>query len=243
MSNRAIDGYGLTTADKQAWWEFIERYFPDYYEGAKFYYSGEHDPNLEPDYVPQDMDINDYLAEFRGLPRIKTDITRHTITVNGVDKAKYLDNNAWYEKRLYFEKLKRTPAFKKWKVRQYECQQGRCAWCRKPIDLYDTETHMDHVMPLLWWGTNDFNNLVMSCAVCNREKSASVSGYHGAKGAMGENQKPDWIKPNEYATYFDSHPEIINAQVGAINLGDDNSIFDDDNGDNGGDDGPLSPRF
>ena len=44
-----IDDFELTMADKQAWWEFIEHYHPDYYKWAKFYYSGEHDPDLEPD--------------------------------------------------------------------------------------------------------------------------------------------------------------------------------------------------
>lgn len=211
-----IDDFELTMADKQAWWEFIEHYHPDYYEWAKFYYSGEHDPDLEPDYVPQDMDINDYLVEFKGLPRISTDTYRHTIMVNGVDKAKYLDHDSWYKKRLTFARLKRTPAFRSWKDEQFKAQYGRCAWCRKPLDLHSEDTHVDHIIPLLWWGNNTFNNLVLSCADCNMEKSARVSGYHGAKGALGENQKPTWIRPNRYTNYFDSHLEIIKDQVAKI---------------------------
>ena len=217
-NNKPFDDYGLTKADTQAWWEFIERYYPDYFKWAKFYYSGEHDPELEPDYVPQNMDINDYLAEFKGLPRIMTDKRRSTITVDGKDVKKYLNHEAWYEKRLFFARLKKTPAFKKWKVAQFEAQSGRCAWCRKPIDLYDIKTHVDHILPLLWWGTNDFNNLVLSCADCNMEKSASTSGYHGAKGALGENKKPDWVKPNSYADYFDSHQDMVKEQVDKVDV-------------------------
>lgn len=185
-SNKRLDDYGLTHADKQAWWEYIEHFQPEYYEGAKFYYSGKHDPNLEPDYVPQDMDINDYLAEFKGLPRIKTDSARGVILVNGNAVKRYLGHSQWCEKRLYFARLKQTPAFKRWKDTQYACQDGKCAWCCKHIDLYSPQTHVDHILPLLWWGTNEFSNLVLSCDDCNMEKAANTAGYHGAKGLLAK---------------------------------------------------------
>lgn len=213
-----FDDFELTTADKQAWWEYIEKCHPKYYEKAIFYYSGEHDPRLEPDYVPQDMDINDYLVNFWNLPRISTNKQRNTITVNGIDAEKYLNNEDWRKKRLFFAKLKKTGAFMNWKTKQYDCQFGKCAWCKKAIDLHSPETHVDHIMPLLWYGTNEFRNLVLSCAVCNTDKAASIDGYHGAKGAFGENQMPDWIKFNPLTSYYDSRPDMIKAQVGAVAL-------------------------
>ena len=110
--------------------------------------------------------------------------------------------NRWKIKRAAFEEQKKTPFFCDWKREQYSCQFGKCAWCRKPIDLHSPNTHVDHIKPLIWWGTNDYNNLVLACKECNEEKGDNQFGWAGAKGVNGENRKPCWIKPNRCCKNF-----------------------------------------
>lgn len=51
---------------------------------------------------------------------------------------------------------------------QYKRQKGRCFWCRTELDRY----HVDHVMPIAAGGTNDPENIVVSCPSCNLSKSS-----------------------------------------------------------------------
>ncbi len=108
----------------------------------------------------------------------------------------------WEIKRAAFEEQKKTPFFKDWKREQYQCQYGKCAWCRKSIDLHSPDTQVDHIKPLMWWGTNEYDNLVLACKECNEEKGDSQFGWAGAKGMPGENRKPAWIRPNRCCRNF-----------------------------------------
>jgi len=66
-----------------------------------------------------------------------------------------------------------------------------CFWCGKiPDDFYPSRIisiekgktitwHIDHLYPVSWGGTNDLDNLVLSCPKCNRRKHAN---YWGDKG-------------------------------------------------------------
>ena len=110
----------------------------------------------------------------------------------------------WKTKREEFEKQKETPFFKDWKREQWFCQYQRCAWCRKHIELYSPETHVDHIKPLMWWGTNEYTNLVLSCKECNIQKGDSKVGWNGAKGIPGENSKPNWIEQNRCCKNFNN---------------------------------------
>ena len=50
-------------------------------------------------------------------------------------------------------------------------QKGRCWWCTK---LIKKQPHADHRIPLAKGGTNDVGNIVISCAACNKSKSAKM---------------------------------------------------------------------
>lgn len=89
------------------------------------------------------------------------------------------------QKRREFEKLKRTSSFKTWKVAQLKIQNDRCAYCRISLRRENIVTHIDHVQPLFYEGSNDFNNLVLSCRRCNVKKWIS-----------DKRVVPDWIKNN-----------------------------------------------
>ena len=56
----------------------------------------------------------------------------------------------------------------------------RCYWCDKVMADYPPGTNpqpddcrtVDHVIPLCYHGTNDFDNLVWACYECNNDRSA-----------------------------------------------------------------------
>lgn len=47
----------------------------------------------------------------------------------------------------------------------------KCSYCGR--DLYPQTATVDHVVPLSKGGTNDYENLRLSCARCNRDKGSS----------------------------------------------------------------------
>lgn len=64
--------------------------------------------------------------------------------------------------------------------RLYDLQDGRCAYCG--ITLYD-EYHVDHVVPLARGGSNDPDNLALSCALCNlSKKDKTVAEWQEVRG-------------------------------------------------------------
>lgn len=46
----------------------------------------------------------------------------------------------------------------------------KCAWCA--TELTDTKATVDHVLPYSQGGTNRIENLVLSCARCNRARGS-----------------------------------------------------------------------
>lgn len=53
---------------------------------------------------------------------------------------------------------------------QFRSQNGLCWWCEKSLSRY----HVDHVIPLSRGGSNDPQNLVISCPSCNDSKGAKL---------------------------------------------------------------------
>lgn len=49
----------------------------------------------------------------------------------------------------------------------YEIQDGRCCYCGMP---FDDDYQIDHVMPLSRGGTNNPDNIALSCSTCNFAK-------------------------------------------------------------------------
>jgi 5-methylcytosine-specific restriction endonuclease McrA len=56
--------------------------------------------------------------------------------------------------------------------RMYKSQNGRCWYCL--CDLKNTGYHIDHRIPLSRDGTNQLNNLCLSCPKCNLSKGAKL---------------------------------------------------------------------
>lgn len=188
--------YRLTDADRDAWWSYLERELPKNYVLAKQRKTG-HDPYLEGLCSPLQIDVNDYF-EIYDLPRVTA--TNREIRVNGKVVEHYRDGESYKRLREEFDKLHETEEYHTWKKYQHGISQcGLCAWCRKPIqNCYDGSAEVDHIVPLLHFGTNDARNLVVACKECNQEKKADTEGWNGGKGVPGPNSKPLWIKPNIY---------------------------------------------
>lgn len=52
-----------------------------------------------------------------------------------------------------------------------------CEYCRVPITLSTAPSfEREHIKPVIAGGSNDFDNLAVSCAKCNRAKSSHVTG-------------------------------------------------------------------
>lgn len=71
--------------------------------------------------------------------------------------------------REEFNYLKLQPAFGEWLARQPKI----CRYCRDPL----THWHIDHIIPLVLWGSNSLDNLCISCKTCNLRKGARL--YRG----------------------------------------------------------------
>lgn len=63
-------------------------------------------------------------------------------------------------------------------IAQYKRQNGHCYWCGKKVgDLY----HVDHVIPVSRGGSNNPDNLVIACPVCNTSRKNKLP-HEWAKG-------------------------------------------------------------
>lgn len=56
--------------------------------------------------------------------------------------------------------------------RQIDRQNGECYWCGTP--LIGIRYHADHLVPISKGGTNEDNNVVLSCEHCNCSKGAKT---------------------------------------------------------------------
>lgn len=62
-----------------------------------------------------------------------------------------------------------------------EIQNDCCAYCDSPLEDF----HIDHVVPLAFGGSNNSDNLVLSCKYCNTKA--------GSKVFLSFSDKRDWI--------------------------------------------------
>lgn len=67
---------------------------------------------------------------------------------------------------------KRKAIGKDTKRKVFESQNHKCAYC----GVFRKNLTVDHVIPLLFGGVNDFSNLVGACYSCNQAKG-SLDGY------------------------------------------------------------------
>ncbi|MBR3138555.1 HNH endonuclease [Candidatus Saccharibacteria bacterium] len=192
----ATDNYILTEYDCENWWNFLENEYPENYDLACKYYSDEDEIFMEEGYRPGNFDVNDYFTIY-GLPRITA--RKGYITVNGEFVKRYDNFEGWKALRDEFEELKKTDLFRKWKEEEYICQDKKCAWCKRYINIHLPCTHTDHIKPLITNGDNSLSNLVLTCSRCNRIKGTKGRGYNSTMNKEYYNAKPSWIKPNKYA--------------------------------------------
>lgn len=66
----------------------------------------------------------------------------------------------------------------------YEDQDGRCAYCGIRIFMdIPKDVHIDHVMPLSRGGSNNPDNLLLTCQPCNQSKNAkTVAEWQAVRG-------------------------------------------------------------
>lgn len=58
----------------------------------------------------------------------------------------------------------------------------RCEYCRAPQQIVGAVFHIEHVNPTARGGTDDVDNLALSCSSCNLAKGAAISGLDPETG-------------------------------------------------------------
>ena len=53
---------------------------------------------------------------------------------------------------------------------------GCCEYCRTPLDFSPESFEVEHIVPLSKGGTNELENLALSCGGCNGRKSDRLTG-------------------------------------------------------------------
>lgn len=68
------------------------------------------------------------------------------------------------------------------KLRQYVIRRahGRCEYCRCPVSFSPDSFSVEHIIPRARGGTDDPDNLALSCQGCNNLKSTSIEALDPA---------------------------------------------------------------
>ena len=90
-----------------------------------------------------------------------------------------------------------------------------CAYCRTAEDLTATTFEFEHIVPLSAGGATAFENLCLSCPMCNRYKSDRVL----APDAVAQTEVP-WFHPHQHrwADHFSWNDEFTEV-VGLTPVG------------------------
>jgi len=91
-------------------------------------------------------------------------VYRHKFRLTEEEKRekKYWSNKKRYHQRRAIGRMPGKPEIE----RLYVEQEGRCAYCRDQLDRY----HIDHKIPVARGGTNEIENLHLTCGRCNMRK-------------------------------------------------------------------------
>jgi 5-methylcytosine-specific restriction endonuclease McrA len=71
-----------------------------------------------------------------------------------------------------YQELRQTKEFKQWWWEQHDKQYGLCYYCLINLDF--VQINVEHMKPMSKGGTNNYNNLVLSCQECNKEKNTRL---------------------------------------------------------------------
>lgn len=94
------------------------------------------------------------LPAWNGLKPLPLDLT-----IDEVERSRV--------KRKEFANLKRTKEFEVWRAAQLKWQRKKCYYCDEDIR---ERHHVDHQIPLVKGGSNEYSNLVLACPPCNMRK-------------------------------------------------------------------------
>ena len=115
---------------------------------------------------------------------------------------KYNNDGEYEIRREIFDAAKKDPRFKVWKKEQLEnCQNHKCPWCNNEITLKGS--HVDHIEPLRYYGSNRSYNLVVACKDCNKKKLADRFGWNARHRFSERNSKPSRFSNNQYDGVLD----------------------------------------
>ena len=67
---------------------------------------------------------------------------------------------------------KKTPSFKRWREKQFLKQGGLCWYCADFLPM--TKQNVEHKTAMSLGGSNNRQNLVLSCSSCNKAKGSTV---------------------------------------------------------------------
>jgi HNH endonuclease len=54
--------------------------------------------------------------------------------------------------------------------------ENRCSYCLSAVQYVYQTFHIDHILPVAKGGTDDIENLCLSCSWCNSSKATKVNG-------------------------------------------------------------------
>lgn len=81
-------------------------------------------------------------------------------------------DHEWLRVTKEFYRWKKTPAFQKWRKKQFLKQGGLCWYCQDYLPV--VRQNVEHKLPRSKGGKNNKNNLVLACSNCNRKKGSRV---------------------------------------------------------------------
>lgn len=82
---------------------------------------------------------------------------------------------------------KRSGDFNLWFKKQYARQGAECYYCRDK--LKNKRVNVEHIKPKSKGGDNSSNNMVLSCAACNKEKGSKLLTSEKLKRFKKRNNK------------------------------------------------------
>jgi len=93
---------------------------------------------------------------------------------------------------------KKTSSFQGWRKKQFLKQGGLCWYCKDFLPM--TKQNVEHKTAMSLGGSNNRQNLVLSCSPCNKAKGAKVmSPEERAKyNKQNNNSKGTYLKNKEH---------------------------------------------
>lgn len=102
----------------------------------------------------------------------------------------------------YVTLRKHSPDFNSWVKRTYGKQGAKCFYCS--CDLSKIRINVEHVIPLSRGGLTNSNNMVISCAECNKQKGSKLIPKSEIKALhknMAKAKKQRWIETRREQAY------------------------------------------